>query len=223
MNSLTTTEPGQAVYSPLVLGVYDWYVLGLSASLIWQCPSRKILEHYNRHVGRRHLDVGVGTGYFLDRARFPGEPEVTLFDLNPNSLAHTSRRIERYHPACVRGDVLEPNSLPRRQYDSIAMNFLLHCLPDGGRGKWRAFSYLAPTLQPDGVLFGSTLLADAPLRRQHWLMRAYNRKGIFSNGTDTLAVLRRELDERFEQVTLEQVGAAALFAARKPRPQQVAD
>ncbi len=33
MTANATTEPGQAVYSPIVLGVYDWYVLGFSASI----------------------------------------------------------------------------------------------------------------------------------------------------------------------------------------------
>jgi ubiquinone/menaquinone biosynthesis C-methylase UbiE len=212
-----TSEPGQAVYTPLVLGVYDWYVLGFSASLVWKCPSQTMLDHYNRHVGRRHLDVGVGTGYFLDRARFPSEPEITLFDLNPNSLAYAARRIERHRPTCVRGDVLEPNSLPGQYYDSIALSFLLHCLPDGGEGKWRAFTHLAGALQPGGVLFGSTIVADAPLRRQHWLMNLYNRKGIFSNAADTFDVLRAQLEERFRKVVLEQVGAVAFFAAREPR------
>ncbi len=95
------------------------------------------------------------------------------------------------------------------------MRFLLHCLPNGGAGKWRAFTHLASALRPEGVIFGSTIVADAPLRRQRWLMNVYNRKGIFCNSTDTLTALRSELDERFEQVTIEQVGAVAFFAARR--------
>jgi hypothetical protein len=93
----------------------------------------------------------------------------------------------------------------------------MHCLPDGGAGKWRAFTHLAPALQPEGVLFGCTIIADAPLRRQRWLMNVYKRKGIFSNAADTKAVLRRELDERFGQVAIAQVGAVAFFAASKFR------
>lgn len=135
----------------------------------------------------------------------------------PASLAHAAQRIERYRPTCVRADVLEPNSLPPRHFDSIALSFLLHCLPDGGAGKWRALTHLAPALQPDGVLFGSTIISDAPLRRQRWLMNVYNRKGIFSNATDTADLLARELEARFGEVVLETVGAVAFFAASKPR------
>jgi len=57
---------GQAVYSKRVLGNYDLVVLGLSNRFLWRCPTERLLEHYNRHVTENHLDVGVGTGYFLD-------------------------------------------------------------------------------------------------------------------------------------------------------------
>ena len=56
---------GQAVYSPRVLRTYDLFVLGLSNRLIWKCPTKKLLAFYNEHVSGNHLDVGVGTGYFL--------------------------------------------------------------------------------------------------------------------------------------------------------------
>ena len=67
------TAPGQAVYRPWVLYAYDLYVLKLSCSLAWRCPASELLEQYNRLISGKHLDVGVGTGYFLDRCRFPVE------------------------------------------------------------------------------------------------------------------------------------------------------
>lgn len=221
MESRSSSDAGQSVYSPLVLSVYDWYVLNLSCRVIWRCPSSELLAHYDRHVGRVHLDVGVGTGYFLDRARFPDHPEITLFDLNPNSLEHARARIARYGPQTLRGDALEPNDLPREHFDSVALGFLLHCLPDGGEGKWRALTHLAPTLKRDGTLFGSTIVgASAPLARQRWLMNVYNRKGIFSNASDTVDRLRAELSSRFDEVEVEQRGVVALFSARGARGPQ---
>jgi len=65
------------------------------------------------------------------------------------------------------------------------------------------------------VLFGSSLLQGGVVRSwpaQH-LMALYNRKGIFSNEADDLDGLRRELHKRFEQVSIEVVGCAALFSA----------
>jgi hypothetical protein len=61
---------GHAVYTKRMLGIYDFLVLGLSNRLIWRCPTQRLVDHYNRHVTANHLDVGVGTGYFLDRCRF---------------------------------------------------------------------------------------------------------------------------------------------------------
>jgi hypothetical protein len=62
---------GQKTYTPLLLAFYDLGVIGLSNSYIWKCPSSRLLEHYNQHVSGAHLDIGVGTGYFLDKCRFP--------------------------------------------------------------------------------------------------------------------------------------------------------
>ncbi len=214
MQGRTSSEAGQRVYTPLVLSIYDWYVVDFSCEKIWCCSRERLLAQYQRHVGARHLDVGVGSGYYLDNVEFPSAaPEVTLFDLNPQSLAHTSRRIARYEPRAIHGDVLEPNTLPDGHFDSIGLGFLFHCLPAGGAGKWRALDHLAPKLAPGATLFGSTILgSSAPLLRQRWLMRVYNQRGIFDNALDDIDVLERELTSRFEHVEIEREGVVALFA-----------
>lgn len=75
---------GAAVYTPLALAFYDLAVLRLSNSLVWQCSSDVLLDFYNQRISDKHLDIGVGTGYFLDKCRFPSTaPKIALFDLNP--------------------------------------------------------------------------------------------------------------------------------------------
>src|SRR5688572_30904180 len=92
-------ESGQAVYTERVLKLYDFVVLGVSNRFIWKCPTPKQLQHYERHLSANHLDVGVGSGYFLDRARFPSKtPRVALLDLNPTALEFAAQRIARYRP-----------------------------------------------------------------------------------------------------------------------------
>ena len=61
---------GQAIYNPATLALYDIVVLGISNRLIWRCPTRHILQLYNQHATDNHLDVGVGTGWYLDHCRF---------------------------------------------------------------------------------------------------------------------------------------------------------
>lgn len=62
---------GQAIYTKSVLAIYDFWVHGISNHLIWRCPAMHLQALYDRHVSLNHMDVGVGTGYFLDRCSFP--------------------------------------------------------------------------------------------------------------------------------------------------------
>lgn len=208
---------GQAVYTPRTLALYDLAVLGVSNRFIWKCPTARLEEHYQRHVTANHLDVGVGTGYFLDRCRFPGSnPRVALMDLNPDTLSFAARRITRYQPELYRRNVLAPIPFDGECFDSIGLNYLLHCLPGTLAAKAVVFDHLRPLLKPGAVLFGSTLLQGGVQRSAvaKGLMALYNRKGIFTNQADDLASLKDALTQRFREVSVEVVGCAALFAAR---------
>src|SRR5215471_4947550 len=100
--SAAAVERGQRIYTPFVLHAYDLLVLRVSNRFAWRCPSATMLEQYDRHLGQRHLDLGVGTGWFLDNATWPVEqPAITLLDLNENSLSIASRRLARYSPRSV--------------------------------------------------------------------------------------------------------------------------
>ncbi len=208
---------GQAIYSKAVLRLYDFYVLGLSNRLIWRCPTHRIEAHYDRHITSNHLDVGVGTGYFLNRARFPAQPpRVALMDLNPNSLDAASGRIARYKPEVYQRNVLEPITVDAPKFDSVSINYLLHCLPGSIESKAIAFDHLKALMNPGAVLFGSTLLHGGVPRNAvaKRLMAAYNKAGIFSNQNDHLTGLKRTLSARFRDVDVRVVGCAALFSGR---------
>ena len=214
---------GAALYSRALLATYDIAVLGLSNRLAWRCSRAELLAWYDAHVTSNHLDVGVGTGYFLDHCRFPTlNPRLELLDLNRASLAAAGRRVRRFAPTVHHGDVLSAFSLPGPGFDSIGMNYLLHCLPGTVETKARAFDNLIPHMKPGGVAFGSTLLradeyTNAAGRR---LMAYYNKHRVFSNTTDTLEGLQAALEARFADVTVQRRGCVALFSARAPRAQQ---
>src|SRR5262245_47724026 len=210
-------EAGQAVYSKSMLSIYDWLVLRFSNRLIWKCPSKHIRALYDRHVTANHLDVGVGTGYFLDRCRFPNNrPRLGLIDLNPNCLHAAANRVSRYRPEVYRANILDPIGLEITPFDSISMTYLLHCLPGTIKTKGAVFRHLKPLLNQGGVIFGATLLSDGVDR--NWaarrLMAFYNLKGIFTNDQDDLQGLRAMLLEHLTTVTVEVVGCGALFSGR---------
>ena len=103
--------------------------------------------------------AGVGSGYFLDHCRFPAEsPRVALLDLNANCLEMAAERIARYSPERYEANVLAPLEPEAAKFDSIGLNYVLHCLPGKLAEKAAALSHLQTLLNPGGVLFGSTLL-----------------------------------------------------------------
>ncbi len=209
---------GQREYTPLFLRVYDPLILGVFAPVVWQCPTTRLVEAYRRHTGHRHLDVGPGTGYFLERAGLPDGSHVTLLDPNAHVLDHASRRLRRLDVTTVEADVLKPLPIAG-PFDSAALNGVLHCLPGPLPRKAGAVANVAAVLAPGGILFGSSILGNAG--RHTWLGRrileANNRRGTFDNLGDTEEGLGEILEGLFERVELETVGTMAVFAATSPR------
>jgi hypothetical protein len=125
----------------------------------------------------------------------------------------TSAAIRMYRPTTSAADVLKPISLDRT-FRSVGMSYVLHCLPGDIESKAVAFDNLAPLLEAGGVIFGTTILGHGvehtPLGRT--LIRAYNRKEIFSNLDDGRHALERALAARFDRYELEVSGSVALFA-----------
>jgi SAM-dependent methyltransferase len=216
----TSSEAGAAVYSPLTLKLYDAWVLGVSNRFAWQCPTREVLQpFFDRNVGPQHLDVGVGTGYYLANANLPDTTHVTLLDLNPSSLRAARQRFGRADTQTLQHDVFKPLDASQHQrYDSISLFYLLHCLPGTLADKAAVFANLKLCLKPGGVLFGATILGDAAGHNGFGrkLMAVYNKKGIFGNRSDTVADLRRALEQHFAQVSIEVVGKVALFSSKSP-------
>jgi hypothetical protein len=169
-------------------------------------------------VSDKHPDIGVGTGYFLDRWRFPSTtPKIALFDLNPHSLAKSAKRLRRYHPSCYMGNALQRIDIGTSGFDSISLNYLLHCLPGNLASKGIVFENVKPLLRDGGVLFGATILGAGvrpnPLAKQ--LMKIYNARGIFSNLSDLASDLEAGLKSHFDEPTIHITGCVALFSARK--------
>lgn len=211
---LTDVDRAHTAYTKRSLAFYDWWVLGISNHRIWKCETEKILDLYREKLTANHLEVGVGTGYFLDHSLPGGYPRITLLDINRNCLERSAARIAAYKPEVHQDKVLKPLQLKGKLFDSMAINYLLHCLPGALEAKaGKVFDHLVPFLQNDGVLFGSTILGmdiQRPLPAR-LLMHHYNRRGIFSNTRDSLGGIMETLSERFKTFNVEVCGCVVLF------------
>ena len=209
---------GQADYTGAMLRLYDPLVLGPISRYVWRAPADLGVEMYRRNVRPNHLDVGPGTGYFIDHARLPAGSRVTIVDPNPNVLRHVSRRLRDLDVTAVEADVLKP--LPvSGPFGSAGLNAVLHCLPGPIDRKALAIENIAHVLAPEATLFGVTVLGRSArhTRAGRAMLAAFNRRGTFDNLDDTDDGIAEILRKSFDEVTVETLGGLAIFTATGAR------
>jgi 2-polyprenyl-3-methyl-5-hydroxy-6-metoxy-1,4-benzoquinol methylase len=216
--STNDAKAGSAVYNRIVLSIYDLYVLGFASRFIWKCPKKYFIDLYNKHVSNNHLDVGVGSGFFLDKCVFPtSSPRIGLMDMNINCLQYTEKRLKRYKTEKYHTNILEPINTNIKLFDSIGLCGVLHCLPGNMETKGVVFDNLKKLLNPGGTLFGCTILyQDVQSGRiAKKLTEVYNKKKILTNLEDRLDVLAKKLKSTFSESSVEIKGCFAVFSAKK--------
>jgi hypothetical protein len=199
-----------------MLSIYDVLVHGLSNHLAWRCPTRKLLALYRANLSCNHLEAGVGTGYFLDRAGRSDFERLVLLDINRNCLGRAEQRLARFKPVVYEVNLLAPLKLDLAPFSSVGLTYVLHCLPGRMRDKLIALDHLRPLMEKRAVLFGATILGRgiAPNWAARTLLDFYNGKGVFNNREDDLQSLIDGLHRRFEDVQVETQGCVAMFRAR---------
>lgn len=207
-------------YTKLGLHVYDPLIVNMVAPRVWGCDPDILLDHYRQHVTSNHADIGVGTGYFLDRCGFESsDPRLALIDLQPNCLEYTARRLARYRPQTYVRDVLSAmDEIPGGPFDSVALGGIIHCLAGDLTLKSRVFDTIAPLTRPGTRIFGYTLVYDGvPLRASRRLIHPIlNRLRVIDNANDRLSDLTDALTTRFIDCEVDLVGCMALFSALVP-------
>lgn len=217
-----TTPPSQLAksqkyFNKVTLFFYDFILYGFISKYAWGCPTKTLDAHYASHITANHLDVGVGTGYLLNRVSFPSAtPRLALMDLSLSCLTKTLTRLARYKPESYGQNVLEPITMNIKKFDSIGINSVMHCIPGSFKEKGIAFRHLKALLNDNGLLFGTTVLSKGVT--QNWLskifVKFFNRLGVFINNDDSLIDLTEALRKYFQQVDITVVGSTAIFSAR---------
>lgn len=205
-----------AIYTPSMLRIYDGLVHGLSNRFAWRCPTRRLIQLYSDNLSAQHLEAGVGTGFFIDRADPARFDRLTLLDINPHCLDRSAERLARYRPVLREANLLASVELDIEPANSVGLTYVLHCLPGRMAEKLAVIDHLRPAMADHAVLFGATILGKgiAPNAIARALLGLYNKKGVFNNSGDDMQALRDGLTARFAEVDIEQQGCVAIFRAR---------
>jgi hypothetical protein len=212
----TAIAKAHAIYTPSMLRFYDWLVHGVSNRFAWRCPTERLIALYRANLSLRHLEAGVGTGFFIDRANPAGFERLTLLDINRHCLDRSAQRLARYRPVLREANLLAPTTLDIEPVDSIGLTYVLHCLPGNMTEKLAAIDHLRPAMAEGAGMFGATILGKgiAPNAAARALLGLYNAKGVFNNYDDDAQGLTEGLRPRFPTVEIETHGCVALFRAR---------
>ncbi|GMI05142.1 hypothetical protein TrRE_jg2674, partial [Triparma retinervis] len=224
-----TASPRGAKYSKFLLSCYDFVVWEINSPICWGIEAETIRSLYASNAGNTHADIGPGTGFFL-----PGSPRVrdlTVLDFNSEALTMVKDRIlpsnqlTALHRFMV--DMMEPDPfvdpsiagppftwIEVNKFDSVAANFVVHCIKTRGSGEGGVnsgiaggkevfFTNVAKLLKPGGCFFGSTIVNEPGggfNKRGAEVMGRFNGSGIFHNVDDTQADLREVLERHFDDV-----------------------
>jgi hypothetical protein len=208
----------QRYFNPLSLLIYDAVLYGVISKFAWGSSISRLDAHYKKYASSNHLEVGVGTGYLLDRIRFESNaPRLALMDLSASCLEKTRQKVARYAPEVYTQNLLEPIAHSPAPFDSIGINYVMHCVPGSFAEKGIAFRNLTKLLSDHGVLFGTSVLSESVhknllARPFMWLMNAM---GVFNNRRDNATELKTALETCGKLVYFEIVGVTAFFAIKK--------
>jgi SAM-dependent methyltransferase len=133
--------------------------------------------------GASVLDVGSGTGFYLDLWQRLGVGRVSGSDLTPVAVEQLARRFPTASIQKVDiGDAELP--LPTRAYDAISVIDVLYHIVDDRRYV-RALSNLSGLLKPDGALLLTENLVSQSSRAAHqvtrsrdWILFALDQAGL---------------------------------------------
>jgi len=207
----------QRYFNKLSLAIYDLVLYGFISKYAWGASIQRLDAHYRKYVTSNHLEVGVGTGYLLNRIEFPKPmPRLALMDLSVACLKKTKSTVSRYVPEIYVQNLLEPMRHNIRPFESIGINYVLHCVPGDIHHKCQGLLQLKTLLKPDGILFGTTVLSKGVsknilARPAMWL---FNMLGVFNNRQDSATDLEKFLRTHFQILEFELIGVTAFFAVK---------
>ena len=145
---------------------------------------KNIFNQYNKYLGRNHLEIGPGSGYFLKNKNINN---LTLIDINQDILNYSYNNLisNNYEIKIKNHNIFNQELKLNSEFDSVGLNYVLHCIP--GRIENNIDSIINNLKNKnDYILFGSSVLNDVNLQtRLSKLELIYlNKNKVFHNTND---------------------------------------
>ena len=208
----------QFFFSIMSHKIYDFGLYRFVSTYIWKYDSQKIIKSYKQNVSNNHLEIGVGTGYLIKNSIEPRESlTLTLMDLNESCLKKSAIELISYSPYQIKQNILEPFANTKNTYDSIGMNYVLHCVQGDFKSKGIVFDHVYSALSDGGVFFGATILTEGVNNSFSAKILIYilNMLCIFSNNKDSFKDFSDSLNKQFMNVEINKSGSVVYWKAQK--------
>ena len=192
------------------LFAYDYLVNDINCNFVWKCNQHKIIEHYDSNVTNNHVEIGPGTGFFLQNRQYN---TLQLIDINKDILVNANENLkensEKIQTYCH--NIFSSSSLHINPSRSIGLTYVLHCVP--GKIENNLNDLIQNIQFNNYTLFGASVVNDSKETNMFaetellWL----NRLGIFNNENDTYSGLREYLEASGLEYNLRLEGYVAIF------------
>ena len=198
-------------FNRIIFKNYDLLVNNLNCKYVWKCELKYIQHIYNNNISKNHVEIGPGTGFFLKKYKFDN---LTLIDVNQDVLEECYKNLENNckNINIINHNIFEKNNkLDIRNYDSVGVNYVLHCVPND-------LSYSINNLInniPDEKfnLFGATVIPSEKNDINLANIEIYflNKFGIFNNKSHSEKNISLYIKNNFQNYNINKIGHSFLF------------
>lgn len=172
----------------LLLNNYDYFVNKLNCNYVWGCNQKVIKNLYKNNLGKNHIEIGPGTGYFLKQNQFNN---LYLFDINNDILNDSYENLKDNSKDTfkINKNIFNENEkISIDNINSIGLSYVLHCVPNTLD---KSLNYLINNLnQKNVILFGSTVVPQKTNIVASTELFFLNKLGIFNNKNHNIDQLK---------------------------------
>ena len=197
---------------------YDLLVNKLNCKYIWRCNYNIINSLYDRNISKHHLEIGPGTGFFINKFKFDN---LTLCDINQDildysfdNLKNNSKNISKINFNLF--DNLSQTNLNKNvKFESVGANYVLHCIPGKIEDKLLTLVHNLKKINKSHkcVLYGGTVINDPYYNTflSNALIKCLNHFKIFNNKEDFSYNIINNLEKHNIKFDYSIVGCVFIF------------